>query len=200
MQSEKSRIEKYLELQLKEFRSKTEQFLSSEHKFAFKTELIKKGKIVNEELPPQKVFKPSQFNKISLTLFGVGGFSALAILIGAKHDSWGIASLFFFIAIALLIKVWYSDPKNSIKLDHQGITYNEDFYPWKNIISTHILYTERPSNSGEDESYLILELSTGNIKKLELTKINFSRFYMDSSSSEEVIFGHYIEMYKRQPN
>lgn len=197
MQSEKSRIEKYLELQLKEFRSITEQFLSPEHRIAFKTELITKGKIINEELPPQKVFKRSQVNKISFTIFGTGGFSAMAILVGFKFDDWVSATLLFFIAIAVWTKVWISDPKNSIKLDHVGITYNEDFFPWKNIISTHILYTDRPSNNGEDESYLILELLTGEIKKLELTKINFSKTYLDDNSSDEVIFGHYIEMYKR---
>lgn len=197
MQSEKSKIDVYLESQIKD----SGRFLPPEHKFYFKTELINKDKFLEEKLPQQKVFKPSLFNKISATIFGVGGFSTLAILVGVEERSWGVALILFSLAIVILIKLWISAPNNSIKIDRTGLFYNKDFFPWNSIISTHILYLERTSNHGRgDESYLILELQEGKIMNLELTKINFSKIYMDSSSKDEKIFGHYIEMYKKQSN
>lgn len=198
MESEKSRIEKYLELQVKEYRGRSEQYFVPEKSYAFKTELMNQGKIMNEILPPKKVFKPSQINKIAASIFGAGGSLTLSGFLVIQNGIWGPPLILFILASVLLIKIWYLDANNTIILDKKGLTYNEDFYLWKDILSSHILYTKRQSKNAEDESYLILELTNGKIKKLELTKINFSNFLTDDSSKDEVIFGHYIEMYKKQ--
>ncbi len=70
-------------------------------------------------------------------------------------------------------------------------------YEWCDILSTHIIYIVR---SNDDKSYLILELRNQRVEKLEISNINFSNFFKDSSSDDESIFGHYIEKYKVEYN
>jgi hypothetical protein len=170
--------------------------MEPEKRVAFKTELLDRGKIVNEVLPPHMVFRPSRINKIATSVLAAGGGLGLIIFL-MKDGIWGPSLFILVVAVVSLIKIWHIDADNTIKLDKKGLYYNEDLYSWKSIVSSHILYTQRLSRNEENDSYLILELANGKIKKLELTRINFSKFYLDGSSQDEVIFGHYIEMYKR---
>jgi hypothetical protein len=190
---EKSKIEKYIEYVKTDNRSRINKELFPEERIVFKTEIDEK---IKTEIPEKMVFKPNLLNKILISIFGCVGF----LIFGIVSHQFIPFYIFSIISIGLFLKVWFMDPNNILILDTKGITLNEDTYDWENIISTHISYIERPSNNGEDESYLILELKNGQIRNLEITKINFSNIFISSSISNEYKLAHYIEKFKQKTN
>lgn len=190
---EKSKIDKYIEYVKTDNRNRIKKELFPEERIVFKTEIDEN---IKTEIPDKMVFKPNHLNKLLISIFGCGGFLTFGIV---SHQFIPFY-IFTIICLSLFIKIWFIDSNNTLILDKNGITFNEDFFNWENIKTTHITYIERPSNNGEDESYLILELQNGQIRNLELTKINFSNFFTDSSINDEYRLAHYIEKFKQKTN
>lgn len=194
---EKSRIEKYLELQVKDYRNKTEKLLYPEKSLVLKTETV--GYLVNDPvvLPQKMTFKPSRVKRILMTLVFIIS-SAFAGYFFFRTEFWQASILVLGALIMTIFKIWDKNLNNTVELDRVGIRYNDHLYKWADILSTHILYSEHQSEGTNYESFLILELKDDRIKKLELTKIQFSDFQLDNTIKNEKVFGHYIERYKQE--
>lgn len=193
---DKIEIEWFLNNLTQDKRDGFEKFFTPEYKFIMETKILKGKKYDTEILPDRKIFKANIYNRILLTCFGGGIFTFIGFE-AFKVSSVIIAVIMWFIALSLIIYVWFDKYTNTLELNRTGIIHNKGHQiNWSRINSTHILYVDRGPKRDSD-SYLMLGFKDGTFLKKELTKINFSgNIFLDAFSSDEKVLGHYIERYK----
>lgn len=179
--------------------SKIEKILEPRISTIFETEYLDSYKGTNDNFPIEKSFKSSKVNRIFLTIL----FSVISLAPFLTKNTSIKDSFFFSIFITLVfclpiaLYIWSTEKlKNKLTLNNQGILFNNEFYKWSNILTTHIEFINNGRNR-DKEGFLLLGLDSGQIKVLDISFINFTSFIWDSNIYNARVLGHYIEVYKK---
>ena len=197
----KQKLLKSIETLTTERQTRLERFIDPRISNTFETKYIENYRTKDNEVPETITFKTSLINRIlptafllSIILFGfIVGYEQ-----GHDRDYFFGFSFFAIFYIAILIKIWFTeDSKNKLTLSKNGIAYNNVLYLWKDILGTHIQYVYKGGNQ-DHEGYLYIGMKTGSLEMLDISKLQFGFFLFDSSAQDDLILGHYIEVFKKR--
>ena len=176
-----------------------EKFIDPRHSNTFETKYIENYKKTDNEIPETVTFKAGLANRILMTVLLLT--LLVFVLICGFQSRFEKGELYFIIFfgvffIILFVKMWFnSDFKNRLILSENGIAYNDDLYYWKDIVVTQIQYIYKRKDR---EGYLYVGLNAGSIKILNITNLQFGSFLFGSSKRDELVLGHYIEVFKKR--
>lgn len=191
--NEKTNIEKYIDVLKKDNRSELKKELFPEDTSVIPTKISIQLDKIYPILPEKITFKPNFIDKISITIF----LTSLTIGIGVLSKELIPVLVFGVFSSIVFFKIWFLDSSKSLSFDKFGLYYDDEFYKWNDIKSTYTCYTNKSTNDEFNEFYLLIEFENGRITNLDIAKISFSTFWKYSTFSDDVIIGHYIELYKQ---
>ena len=191
--NEKTNIEKYIDVLKKNNRSEFQKEFEPENTIVELTKIDAQLDTLHQVLPEKISFQTNLGNKIAITLF-LCLITTITPIISKNFIPFLVLGI---LSTIVIVKIWILDNRNRITLDKTGIHFNDEFYKWNEIKSTHTCFTEKYSNSENNEFYLLIEFKNGKITNLDIAKISFSTFWKYSTFSDDVIIGHYIELYKQ---
>ena len=107
------------------------------------------------------------------------------------------ASIFVFLLFFTIRHFWFnSNYQNKVTLNRVGITCNETHYAWDDILTTHLQEITYPKENHDTEIFLLIGLTSGDLKTLDISNLNFKRIFIKTLNIE--LLASYIEMYKKK--
>lgn len=156
----------------------------------------------DNRIPDELIFKHNRLGPILLIVVincVLLGFLVIRLINNSPITYiCGVLALFIVSLIISLQVLFKLRSGNVIKLNNEGITYNDEVFLWSHIVTTHIQY--RTKGKEYRHSYLIIGLVSGEIKVCDISSVNFGRFFWDTIFSDERMLGRYVEFFKARYN
>jgi hypothetical protein len=117
-----------------------------------------------------------------------------AILTGIEERAFLFVGISFLLLLFVLVirHFWFNpDFETKLTIDFTGINYNGTLYKWPDILTTHLEEITYSIEGYDPELYLILGLTSGELKTLNISNLTFKNAFWRSLKPRKL--GGYIE-------
>lgn len=155
----------------------------------------------HKSLPPQVGLYPFGTTRLILPILLLIFFIVIMQFTGNQVSNAAvvISVAIFFLIFFTLKYCWQRFGKQAdLIINNKGIQYLEFFYPWNTILTTHLEEVDYPGEENSQELYLLIGLSSGELKTLNITNLNFRNAMVKELSIKKL--AAYIEQYKNNCN
>jgi len=110
-------------------------------------------------------------------------------LAGIEERAFLFVGISFFVLLLVLVirHFWFnSDFETKVTIDFTGINYNKTHYKWIDILTTHLEEITYPIEDHDPELYLILGLTSGELKTLNISNMTFNNAFLRSLKPQKL--------------
>lgn len=122
-------------------------------------------------------------------------FTAFLAGIEERASVFVVISVFMLLFVLVNRHFWFnSNFETKVTIDFTGINYNRTLYKWIDILTTHLEEITYPLEDHDPELYLILGLTSGELKTLNISNVTFKNAFFRLLKPRKL--GVYIEHFK----